>query len=665
MQGKTPVLLLAVLYAGAFLAGFNENLVNMALMSIMGEYAVDSVTAQWLVTGYMIVATVVVMCMAFLYRRFPLRTLFFAAVAFSLVGSAMGLFAGSFAFLMAARVVQAVGSGLFIPLMLNTVVAIVPKNKLGTYISVGGCMITFGPAFAPVVCGALVTAFGWHSIFVVPVAGMVVLAVLGAVAVKNLRTTEAYLDAPSVVLATVFLMALSFGLVELILLPIVAAVSLVVAVGAAVLFVLRQLRCPHPLIDLVPMKSSAFWPSIVLTTIAMMGSFSCSVLLPLYFEGGAGVSAFMAGIILLVPVLANAGATLVAGRLFDAHGEWPLLPVGFAVIAVGFVLMAALASTLSLPLMFVAALLVYGGTGLIFSPSQTAGLRTLPPAQNPFGVALSTTFVQVAACVGPSLYTGLLTTGQGSALAAGAGAGSAMAQGFSLAVTVAAVIAAVGVLLSLWYARAAVKRDASARAAREQAAGTRVARAAVSKRGADAASVADGASAREGVSGGRTAAAHPVPAESLSLAAIMEPHPYTLPANAPVRDAMRLFVDRRVGGVPLVDAAGMPAGFVSDGDVMRYLADRQPALGSMYALMEAVNTQTFDGRLRELLTLPVGTIATSKLVSLDAGASLKDACNLLATHKLKKVPVVHNGRIVGTVNRSDIIRHAMEGVLGS
>lgn len=620
MQGKTPVLLLAVLYAGAFLAGFNENLVNMALMSIMGEYAVDSVTAQWLVTGYMIVATVVVMCMAFLYRRFPLRTLFFAAVAFSLVGSAMGLFAGSFAFLMAARVVQAVGSGLFIPLMLNTVVAIVPKNKLGTYISVGGCMITFGPAFAPVVCGALVTAFGWHSIFAVPVVGMVVLAVLGAVAVKNLRTTEAHLDAPSVVMAAVFLLALSFGLVELILLPIVAAVSLVVAIGVAVLFALRQLRCPHPLIDLAPMKSSAFWPSIVLTTIAMMGSFSCSVLLPLYFEGGAGVSAFMAGIILLVPVLANAGATLVAGRLFDARGEWPLLPAGFAVITVGFVLMAALASTLSLPLMFVAALLVYGGTGLIFSPSQTAGLRTLPPAQNPFGVALSTTFVQVAACVGPSLYTGLLTTGQGSALAAGAGAGSAMAQGFSLAVTVAAVIAAVGVLLSLWYARAAVKRDAAVR---------------------------------------------PVPAESLSLATIMEPHPYTLPANAPVRDAMRLFVDRRVGGVPLVDAAGKPAGFVSDGDVMRYLADRQPALGSMYALMEAVNTQTFDERLRELLTLPVGTIATSKLVSLDAGASLKDACNLLATHKLKKVPVVHDGRIVGTVNRSDIIRHAMEGVLGS
>lgn len=65
MQGKPLVMLLAVLYGSAFLAGFNENLVNMALLSIMGEYGVDSITAQWLVTGYMIVATIVVTCMAF------------------------------------------------------------------------------------------------------------------------------------------------------------------------------------------------------------------------------------------------------------------------------------------------------------------------------------------------------------------------------------------------------------------------------------------------------------------------------------------------------------------------------------------------------------------------------------------------------------------------
>lgn len=460
MQGKSLVMLLVVLYASAFLAGFNENLVNMALMSIMGEYGVGSVAAQWLVTGYMIVATIVVMCMAFMYRRFKLRPLYFAAAAFTLVGSLMGLFASSFELLMAARLVQAAGSGIFIPLMMNTVLVVAPKHKLGTFLAIGGCVITFGPALAPTVCGALVTSFGWHSVFAVPLAAMAVLALVALFAVKNMGFSPAHLDIPSTVLSAVFLCALSLGLVELTIDVPLAVGSLAVAVVTAVLFVLRQLRCEHPLIDLTPMKSRAFWPSVVLTTIAMMGSFSMSVLLPLYLEGGTGLTAFAAGLLMLVPVLANAGTTLLGGRIMDARGEWPLLPAGFAAIAAGFVVMAALAPTLSLPAAFVAALLIMGGTGFIFSPSQTAGLRTLPQEMNPFGVAISTTFVQIAACIGPSLYTGIMSTAQAGALTAGADAELATAQGFSVAMVVAACIAAAGCALALVYSRAAVKRDA-------------------------------------------------------------------------------------------------------------------------------------------------------------------------------------------------------------
>ena len=48
MQGKQLTMLLGVLYGGAFLAGFNENLMNMGLIAIMDEFAIGSVTAQWL-----------------------------------------------------------------------------------------------------------------------------------------------------------------------------------------------------------------------------------------------------------------------------------------------------------------------------------------------------------------------------------------------------------------------------------------------------------------------------------------------------------------------------------------------------------------------------------------------------------------------------------------
>lgn len=622
MQGKPLVLLLSVLYGSAFIAGFNENLVNMALVSIMAEYGVDSVTAQWLVTGYMIVATVVVTCMAFLYRRFHVRTLFFGAAGLSIVGSAMGLVAPSFELLLVARLVQAVGTGIFIPLMMNTILVVTPKNKLGTYLSVGGCMITFGPAFAPVVCGALVTAFGWHSIFVVPIAAMVVLTVLGFFYMKNLETHEAHLDVLSVLLSAVALTVLSFGLTQLTTDGVLAAAALVLAAAMVAVFVVRQLRCAHPLIDLAPMKNRAFWPALILVTIAMMSMFSMSVLLPLYFEGAAGMTAFAAGLVILVPVLANAGATLLGGRIMDKRGEWPLLPLGFGGIAIGFIALVAVAPQLSVPAVFVAMLVMYVAVGFIFSPSQTAGLRALPPRQNPFGVALMTTFVQIAACIGPSLYIGIMSSGQASAAAEGASAAQATADGFALAMVVAAAIGVVGFALSLAYARAARKR----------AAVQAVERSAQS------------------------------PVQSV-LASIMEADPYTLPAATPVREAMRAFVDLKVGGLPLVDEQGHPAGFVSDGDVMRYLADKHPLITGSYSLVEAANSQTFDERLRELIELPVSAIATDKLVAIEAGSSLEEVCNLLATRRLKKVPVVRDGAIVGTVNRSDVLRYAMDTCL--
>ncbi len=625
MKGKGTALFLAVLYCGAFIAGFNENLMNMALMAIMGEYAVDSVTAQWLVTGYMIVATVVVMCMAFLYRRFKLRTLFFAAAGLTLVGSVMGLFASSFELLMAARLVQAAGSGVFIPLMMNTILVVTPKNKLGAYMSIGSCMITFGPALAPVVCGALVTAAGWHSIFLVPTVAMAVLIVGGAVLVKNLETSDAHLDTPSALLSAVFLTALSFGLAELTIMPLPAGIALALAALSAVAFVVRQTHCAFPLIDMEPMRFATFWPTIIMVIITMMTTFSLSVLLPLYLEGSLGLTALMAGIVMLVPVLGNAGTSLLGGRLMDKKGEWPLLPAGFAIILIGLAIMAATANSMSLAATFAGALVAYAGVGLAFSPSQTAGLRTLPPRLNPFGVALTTTFVQIAACIGPSMYIGLMSSAQAEALGGGASAQAGAAAGFTQAIVVACVVAGVGLVTSTTYALAAKRRAA---------------------RSAEANRTADARRTKPPV-----------------LASIMETDPYTISATASMGDAMRELVARKVGGMPVVDERGRGVGYLSDGDVMRYLADQRPVATGAYALIEAANGETVDDRLRELVKLPVGDVATDGLVTLRADASLKDACALLAQHKLKKVPVVEGERIIGTVNRSDVLRYAMETYL--
>ena len=79
--------------------------------------------------------------------------------------------------------------------------------------------------------------------------------------------------------------------------------------------------------------------------------------------------------------------------------------------------------------------------------------------------------------------------------------------------------------------------------------------------------------------------------------------------------------------------------------------------------MELANGETVDERLHALVNSSVAEVATKQVVCLPAGASLKDACDVLAAHKLKKVPVVEGDRIVGMLSRSNVIRYIMENLI--
>ena len=144
---------------------------------------------------------------------------------------------------------------------------------------------------------------------------------------KDLVNSEAHLDAPSVALG-VTLFALSFGLAEIAIDTVLGAISLIIAVAAAVVFVARQLACQHPLIELSPMRRVSFWPAAIFALVSLMSMFSMSVLLPLYLEGACGITAFMAGVVMLIPVLCNAASTLISGRIMDKCGGWPLYSLG-------------------------------------------------------------------------------------------------------------------------------------------------------------------------------------------------------------------------------------------------------------------------------------------------------------------------------------------------
>lgn len=451
--------LLAVFYGCGFLAGFNENLVNMALVAIMGDFSIDAVAAQWLVTGYMIAVTVVVTCMAYLYRRLSMRTLFFAAAALSIAGSAGGFLAPNFPLLLVARLVQAVGTGVFIPLMMNVIVDRVPHGRLGTYLAIGSAMITIGPATAPIVTGFMVSDLGWRSVFLVPLAAAVALTVAGIFVVRGGREPErARFDLPSALLTAAGVTLLCVGLSEVTLRPAVGAAALIGAALALGWFARRQEHLARPLVSMEPLHHGMFWPAALLVMVTMMTYFSLSVMAPLYFEEAAGLAASMAGVLMVAPVLANAAASVLSGRALDRWGEWPLLPAGLAIAVAGLGITIAGALAGSVVVATAGIFFGYLGTGMVLSPAQTAGLRRLPEELDSHGVTLMSMAVQLSACLGPAAYVGIMGSATAAASAAGAPAAQASAEGFAGAMIAALVVAAAGLVTAVFYARFTKRR---------------------------------------------------------------------------------------------------------------------------------------------------------------------------------------------------------------
>ncbi|WP_322353751.1 MFS transporter [Paratractidigestivibacter sp.] len=444
---------LVVMYAAAFVAAFNENIINVALNDIMGAFAVSATTAQWLVSGYMIVTSIFTATMAWLSGRFSTRKLLFAACACLIAGEALCLVAPSFAILLPSRILQAAGSGILFPLMMNVVLTCAPREKLGLFLSLGGACITLGPAFGPVVSGLMCTLFGWRAIFVVPLIGGIVVAAAGALFVRNIgQRSDAALDSLSVVLLAAGITAFVFSVGEFSANVMAGVVALVAAVILIAIFARRQLAIENPVLNVRPMANGSFWPACVLVIVAMMTTFSMSVLLPLYFEGAFGMSALTAGLLILPAIAGNAVTSVVGGRIMDKRGSWPLLPVGFALIAAGQLAISLTAGSLELGVVVALTVVVYAGVGLVLSPSQTAGLAALPPEQYAHGTALINTWNMIAASFGPSLFIGILSAGAAEAGAAGSAAALAQALGFAGAVRVAALIAVAGLVVALAYA---------------------------------------------------------------------------------------------------------------------------------------------------------------------------------------------------------------------
>lgn len=140
------------------------------------------------------------------------------------------------------------------------------------------------------------------------------------------------------------------------------------------------------------------------------------------------------------------------------------------------------------------------------------------------------------------------------------------------------------------------------------------------------------------------------------LLSIMKRDVYTISKDASLLEALELFKEKKVSGVPVVDEYGKLAGFISAGDIIRDLCSEHSLFVDSYSLEKIEFNQAVLGMMSKKVT----AIATKKVLTIDADDDLSEVCYKLGENRLKKAPVMRDGEMIGIINVSNIIKYAVE-----
>lgn len=407
ISNQTKKLLLIVMITGCFFSTLNQTLLNVALSDLMTIFNVTPTTIQWLATGFMLVNGVLVPITAFLMKRFSTRQLFISSMLFLLIGSIISACAMNFGVLLAGRMIQAVGAGIIIPLMMTVIVFLYPQEQRGAVMGKVGFAIIFAPAIAPTLAGFIVEYMSWRWLFIGLIPFVAIIILLAYKYLFNVaEATKVKLDGLSVIYSTIGFGLLLFGFSSagsrgwgdwLV----VTAIGLGMVV--TLIFCQRQQVSNDPLLNLSVFRYKMFSMTTIVNIAITILMYADLILLPIYLQDGRGFTALEAGLLLLPGAIINAVLSPITGKLFDKYGAKPLFIVGMSLIALSMWAVIDLTSSTSYVYLLVRTIILRIGLAFITMPLNTAALNALPRELASHGSAVNNTVRQLAGAIGTAV----------------------------------------------------------------------------------------------------------------------------------------------------------------------------------------------------------------------------------------------------------------------
>lgn len=620
---RQQIVMLVIMIFGTFVTVLNQTVVTPAQPSIMAEMGIDASTVQWLTTGFTLVNAIMIPVTAYLTDKHSTKMLYLVSMGIFAVGSLMAGIAPDFAVLLIGRLLQAAGAGILMPMVMTVLMLTFPVERRGSAMGIFGIVIAFAPAIGPSVSGLVIDSFGWRVLFY---AIAILIAAVVLISVFVLKKTEplnpaAQLDKISVIMSTVGFGALLYGFSTIGSVGINVADAAITLVGIVVLvlFFRRQLKMEQPMLNVRVLSNRRFLIGTVIGMIVQASLLAAGVLMPIYLQSYMGYSATVSGLVIMPGAILMGVLNPFAGRLFDKYGPRVLSIIGLAILTISTVGFATLTSTTDVVWLTILYTIRMASLSLVNMPITTWAMNALDNKLLNHGTSVNNTLRQVSGSLGTALLVSIDTfvTGTASGTMDPVQAGI---LGVNAAFVAAVVLSAMALVLTIVFVK---NRPEDVKIAETEG------------------------------------------EERTMVEKIMKPDVYSLPPDATVVDAMKFFVEHGISGAPVVDAEGRAVGFVSDGDIMRLLSTQSNSyMDPVVMIMQMrADEETYDEKLANLMKMNIRNIGTKGVIGIDLHTTLPQVCRILSKNHLKKVPVLHEGKIIGVINRSDITLYSMKTYL--
>jgi drug resistance transporter, EmrB/QacA subfamily len=375
-------LVMAAVACEVFLATIDGSIVNIALDTLVQQLHQPLAVVEWVILAYMLVISTLMLSIGRLADMWGKKKLFAAGLATFTIGSLLCGLSPDIYWLIASRVIQAVGASMGMALSTAIVTEAFPDQERGKALGIIGLFVSIGVIAGPTLGGIILEHLTWHWLFFVNLPIGVIGFIFVLLFVPARRPTGQqkfdYMGAGTMFVSMAsFLLALSFlqlnGFRD-----VLVYILLVAFVMMTWVFIRVERRAEHPMVDLQLFTNRLFSINLITCFLTFVASAGITLLMPLYLQNMLGYDPQKTGLLMIISPLAMAVVAPFSGALSDRLGSRLLTTLGLLIAGVGYTIFVGLNEHTSTLIYILSYAAIGVGMGIFQSPNNSTIMGSAP-----------------------------------------------------------------------------------------------------------------------------------------------------------------------------------------------------------------------------------------------------------------------------------------------